>query len=111
MLILKTRIINASNAGAETKAWFSENILQKRITKLIKENATKLNWKCVEFPMPVDNIGIFEKINPKYGLNVCGYKNEQVYSLRITNNKSREATINLLMIPITIVGLKVCLDY
>ena len=33
--------------------------------------------------MQVDKIGIFENNNPKYGINVYGYKNEQVYPIRI----------------------------
>lgn len=54
-----------------------------KITKLLKTNSEKLNWEGLEFPMKVDKIGIFEKNNPKYGVNVYGYKNDRVYPIRI----------------------------
>ena len=49
----------------------------------MKTNAEKFNWEGVEFPMQVDKKNIFEKNNPNYRINVCGYKNENVYSIRI----------------------------
>ena len=69
----------------------------ERITKKLRSNTSKLNWVGVEFPVQVDKIGIFEKNNPKYAVNVYGYDKE-VYIIRSSGNNNREQTINLLLI-------------
>jgi len=70
----------------------------EQISKVMRANAEKFNWEGIEFPVQVDKISIFENNNTKYGVNVYGYKDDEVYPLRISENDDREQTINLFMI-------------
>ena len=99
----KKVIINIKNEDNQcfkwsvTRALFPEQVHNERITKKLRSNTSKLNWVGVEFPVQIDKIGIFEKNNPKYAVNVYGYDKE-VYIIRSSGNNNREQTINLLLI-------------
>ena len=99
----KKAVVNIKNEDNQcfkwstTRALFPENRDNERITKTLKANAASLNWDGLEFPVQVDKIGIFEKNNPKYVVNVYSYDKE-VYPIRISGNKDREKTIDLLLI-------------
>ena len=60
-------------------------------------NSEKLCWDGLEFPVQVDKIGVFEKNNLKYAVNVYSY-DKNVYAIRISDNKEREKTVDLLLI-------------
>lgn len=43
-----------------------------------------INFDGLTFPMPLENIKIFEQINPNISVNVFGYSNDNVFLLRGT---------------------------
>ena len=83
---------------AVTTAVFAAKNYPERITKIMKINSEKFNWDKIEFHVQLDKIYKFAKNNPNYGINVYGYKNEQLYPLRISKNEIIEHTLNLLII-------------
>ncbi len=99
----KKAIINLENKDNQCFKWsvsralFQEKRDNERITKKLKDNSENICWDGLEFPVQVDKIGIFEKNNPKYAINVYAY-NKEVYPIRISENNNREQTINLLLI-------------
>ncbi|KXJ22395.1 Uncharacterized protein K02A2.6 [Exaiptasia diaphana] len=60
----------------------------------MKTNAEKFNWDGIEFPVQVDKINIFEKKNPKYGVNVYGYKNEKRNSTKDREMDNEHADVD-----------------
>ena len=56
----------------------------------MKEASKNFSWKGIDFPTPLDNIHIFEKNNPDYGINVLAYDGNEVYPERI--NKKYDGT-------------------
>ena len=48
--------------------------------------------------MKLDQIVIFEKLNPQISINVFGFEDRVVYPLRLSKRSEREQTINLLLI-------------
>ena len=68
----------------------------ERITKELKEQSEKLNWNGLEFPVELNQIGIFEKKNSEISVNVFGFEKD-VYPLRLSKTK-KEKNINLLLI-------------
>ena len=73
---------------------------RERITKKSKENATLFNWDGIKFPVKKTQIGLFEKNNPEYSVNVLGYSgSDGIYPLRISKHyTSEEKTINLMLL-------------
>ena len=59
-------------------------------------NSKRLNWKGLDFPTPLKQIGRFEKKNP-FSINVYGWSGTSVYPLRISKHKNRR-NINLLLL-------------
>ena len=93
------RITNVSN-GLVTISFISTEKVHhmKEFLKLLRvKQRSKLNWQGLEFPVQVDKIGIFEKNNPKYAVNVYSY-DKNINPIRISDNNTREQTINLLLI-------------
>lgn len=100
---LEKAIINLKNRDNEcfkwsvTRALFPEKRDNERITKKLRENSERLNWDGLQFPMQVDKIGIFERHNPDYAINVFGHE-KHTYPIRISKNYDRKITIRLLLI-------------
>ncbi|XP_065681557.1 uncharacterized protein LOC136095205 [Hydra vulgaris] len=69
----------------------------ERVDKDLKEQAEKLNWEKIKFPVSLQQITQFEKNNQGISVNVFGYENS-VYPLRISNEKNRQHQIDLLLI-------------
>lgn len=89
-LKVKKAIVNPQNKDNQCFKWaittclFTPQKNVERITNVLKANAEKLNWDGLVYPAQVDKISIFEMNNPKYGIKVYKYENENVYPLRIT---------------------------
>ena len=99
----KEAIINVQNKDNQCFKWsitsavFPQKEHTYRVSKKLRSNTSKLNWAGLEFPVQVDKIGIFEKNNSRYAVNVYSYDKE-VNILRNSDNDKREKTINLLLI-------------
>ena len=63
----------------------------------MKDQSERLDWSGLKFPVKLDQIVIFEKLNPQISINVFGFEDRVVYPLRLSKSKS-EQTINLLLI-------------
>jgi len=44
-----------------------------RLTKHLREQAESLNFKGIEFPMSLQAIDKFERLNPEISVNVFGF--------------------------------------
>ncbi|XP_065651152.1 uncharacterized protein LOC136079347 [Hydra vulgaris] len=69
----------------------------ERVDKDLKNEAEKINWDKIEFPVSLDKITQFEKNNKDISVNVYGYENS-VYPLRVSKNNDRQHLIDLLLI-------------
>ncbi|XP_065679834.1 uncharacterized protein LOC136094149 [Hydra vulgaris] len=69
-----------------------------KVDKDLKEQAKKLNWEKIEFPVSLNQISLFEKNNQDISVSVFGYENLSVYPLHISKNKNRQHQIDLLLI-------------
>ena len=70
----------------------------ERISKLEK-HSEKYNWKGLEFPMKINEIGKFEKANPDISVNVlCEEGKEKIFICRKSKFNERSKIINLLLI-------------
>ncbi|XP_065681443.1 uncharacterized protein LOC136095123 [Hydra vulgaris] len=69
----------------------------ERVDKNLKEQANKLNWENIEFPVSLQQITLFEKNNQDISVNIYGYESS-VYPLRISKNINRQHQIDLLLI-------------
>ena len=103
----KKAIINPKNINDDecfkwciTEAVYPQKRDRERITKKSKENATLFNWDGIKFPVKKTQIGLFEKNNPEYSVNVLGYSvSDGIYPLRISKRyTSDEKTINLMLL-------------
>ena len=102
-LAAKKAVINMKNEDDECFKWCVTRALNpveknsERITEELREQAIKLNWNGIEFPVPVDEnvINKFEK-NNKVSVNVFGY-DDNVYPLILSKRES-EKVIDLLLI-------------
>ena len=63
-LILKTQTRCVLN-GPKRNAW--------KITKKLRQDAEKLDWSGLEWPVAIKDIGIFEQNNSDYAVNVFAY--------------------------------------
>jgi len=69
-----------------------------RITKHLRKQAESLNFKGIEFPMNLQAIDKFERLNPEISVNVFGFDNiTKVYPLRISKFKGQKE-IDLLLL-------------
>ena len=67
----------------------------ERITKELKDQSERLDWRGLKFPVDLKQIIIFEKLNPQISINVFGFEGD-VYPLRLS--KSERTQVNLLLI-------------
>jgi hypothetical protein len=102
-LSAKKAIINPKNEDDECFKWVVTRALnpvkkdQEVITKQLRGQASKINWKDIKFPVSLKDIDKFEKQNPNISVNVFGYEKNEVYPLRISEYK-RENKIRTLLI-------------
>jgi hypothetical protein len=55
-----------------------------RISNLMKINPNVLNWGNITFPVKLRDIDKFERLNPKYAINVYATENgKETYTLRV----------------------------
>ena len=57
----------------------------------------EINMKDIPYPVAVDKIKRFEKLNANISVNVFGYE-DKVYPLRITEHRGRKHHVNLLIL-------------
>ena len=104
-LASKKAIINMKNDDNECFKWCIARALNpveknaERITKILRLQTEKLNWKDMKFPMDLKQINDFERLN-NVCVNVFGYEKNEVYPLRLSNSTeySSQCTVNLLLI-------------
>ena len=101
-LAAKKAIINVKNQKdnkcfkwAVTSAVFPREKDPQRLNPEMRRNSEKLNWSGIDFPTPLIQIKQFEKNNP-YSINVFGYKEGNVYPLRISGHENKQC-INLIL--------------
>ena len=98
----KKAVINMKNDDDQCFKWSVVRALNpveknsERITNELKEQSERLDWSGLKFPVKLDQIVIFEKLNPQISINVFGFEGD-VYPLRLSKSK-HEQTINLLLI-------------
>ena len=68
----------------------------ERITKILKYQSERLDWSRLQFPVDLNQIIIFEKLNPQISINVFGFEGV-VYPLQLSKTK-RTQIVNLLLI-------------
>ena len=80
------------------------DIHPERVSKELKDQSERLVWSGLKFPVKLDQIVVFEQLNPQISINVFGFEGV-VYPLRLSKRKSEqrersenEQTINLLLI-------------
>lgn len=100
----KKAIINMKNTDHQCFKWCVTRALNpvdkdsERITKILRLQAEKLNWKGLNFPMELTQIARFEKLN-EVSVNVYGYNQNEIYPLRVSTRTSDYShQINLLFI-------------
>ena len=75
-LAAKKAIVNPKNKDNECFKWVFTRAMnpvdkdQEQITKKLREQAKKLSWKDIEFPVSLKDIDTFEKHNPNISINV-----------------------------------------
>ena len=106
----KKAVINMKNNDDQCFKWSVVKALNpvaknsERITKELKDQSERLVWSGLKFPVKLDQIVVFEQLNPQISINVFGFEGV-VYPLRLSKRKSEqrersenEQTINLLLI-------------
>ncbi|XP_022799901.1 uncharacterized protein LOC111337802 [Stylophora pistillata] len=102
-LAKKKAIVNMKNEDNECFKWCVTRALnpvkkdQERITKILKEQAKKLKWDGIKFPMEVKDIHRFETLNPGIAVNVFEYEGE-LNPLRVSKIEKINTHIDLLLI-------------
>ena len=99
----KFRLINMKNQDEECFKWCVARHFcrderdPQRISKRLRLEVDKLNWKGIEFPMKLNKINSFEKLN-NISINVYSLDNElNLYPLRISE-ETFDVCIHLLLI-------------
>ena len=102
-LAAKKAVINVKNVKdnecfkwAVTSAVYQRKCHPERLNEELRVNSEKLDWKGIDFPMPLTQITRFEKQNP-YSINVYGWTGISVYPLRISEH-ANETCINLILL-------------
>ncbi|PFX14747.1 hypothetical protein AWC38_SpisGene21073 [Stylophora pistillata] len=99
----KKAIINMKNKDNECFKWCVTRALnpvkkdQERISKTLREQAKKLVWDGIKFPMEVKKIYRFETLNPGIAVNVYMYDGG-LNPLRVSKVESSKIHIDLLLI-------------
>ena len=84
------RALNPVNREIEKKA--------DRITKHLRKQAESLDFKGIEFPMSLQAIDKFERLNAEISVNVFGFDNiSKAYLLRISKIKRQKETDLMLL--------------
>jgi len=103
-LVSKKAIVNMKNADNQCFKWCIARVLNPvgkktdRITKHLRKQAESPNFKGIEFPMSLQAIDKFERLNPEISVNVFGFDNiSKVYPLRISKFK-RQKEIDLMLL-------------
>ena len=105
-LALKKAIINMKNKDDECFKWCVTRALNpvardgERVTKILREQAKKLDWSGLKFPLAVKDIHCFERLNPGLVVNVYMYE-RGLKPLRVSNVESdnhSQPRIHLLLI-------------
>ena len=97
----KKAVINMKNNDDQCFKWSVVRALNpveknsERITKELKDQSERLDWRGLKFPVDLKQIIIFEKLNPQISINVFGFEGD-VYPLRLS--KSERTQVNLLLI-------------
>ena len=103
-LVSKKAIVNMKNDDDECFKWCVARALHpiehnaERVSKILRVQAEKYNWKHINFPATLRDIDKFEKDSLDISINVFGYERKRVYPLRISKYSERPAVINLLLI-------------
>ena len=98
----KKAVINMKNEDNECFKWCVTRALNpvehhpERITQDLRRQSEELNWRGIEFPMKIDQIDKFERMNERISVNVF-YYDEGVLPLRIPRVE-KEHQIDLLLI-------------
>ena len=96
----KNATINMKNENDDcfkwcvTRALFPTKIHPERVTNELKEQATTLNWKGVNFPAEIRDIAIFEK-NNNVSINVFRFNGK--YEIHRKAKIKKEKHINLFL--------------
>ena len=108
----KKAVINMKNEDNLCFKWSVTRALHpveknsERITEELKDQSERLNWSGLKFPVDLNQIIIFEKLNPQISINVFGFEGV-VYPLQLSKTKSersererseRTQIVNLLLI-------------
>ena len=98
----KKAVINMKNNDDQCFKWSVVRALNpvdihpERVSKELKDQSERLVWSGLKFPVKLDQIVVFEQLNPQISINVFGFEGV-VYPLRLSKSKN-EQTINLLLI-------------
>ena len=98
----KKAVINMKNEDNECFKWCVTRVLNpvehhpERITQDLWRQSEELRWKGIEFPMKIDQIDKFERMNERISINVF-YYDRGVFPLRIPEVE-KEHQIDLLLI-------------
>ena len=98
----KKAIVNMKNEDNECFKWCVTRALNQvdknaeRITKELRQEAKKLDWSGIEFPMPLQKIDNFERRNPGIAIFVFGFDEKNVFPLR--KSKENGTVIDLLLL-------------
>ena len=92
LIAKKKAVINMRNDDNQCFKWAVTRALNPvgknpdRITKELKDQAEKLNWEGITFPVKVKDIHIWEKNNNKF-VSVFGYDDEskKIYTIKMCN--------------------------
>ncbi|XP_065642512.1 uncharacterized protein LOC136074138 [Hydra vulgaris] len=103
-LATKKAIINIKNKDNQCFKWCIARALNltaknsERVDKELKNQAEKINWDKIEFPVSLNQITQIEKNNQDISVNVYGYENSEVHILHVSKNNDRKNLIDLLLI-------------
>ena len=103
-LIKKNAVINMQNEDNECFKWCVTRALNmkkknnERVDKELIEKSKELNWKGIEFPFELNQIGKFEKKNPDISVTVCSFKDKKPIPMNQLKNYGRKHHIDLLLI-------------
>ena len=98
----KKAVINMKNEDNECFKWCVTRALNpvehhpERITQDLRRQSEELNWRGIEFPMKIDQIDKFERMNERMSVNVF-YYDKGVLPLRVPKVE-KEHQIDLLLI-------------
>jgi hypothetical protein len=102
-LAAKKAIINMKNEDNECFKWCVTRALNpverdsERITKILRLQAEKLDWRGIEFPVTLKEINKFERNNTDVSVNVFGYEKKNL-SITTSKQEKRKHEVDLLFI-------------